>query len=47
LERRDPEVRELDADKLSWKSFESFRTILQIGLESVRDSRAVLQMARL
>jgi uncharacterized protein len=39
-------VRELDADKLSEKSFESFRTILQIGLEAVRDSRGVLQMAR-
>jgi TRAP transporter TAXI family solute receptor len=40
-------VRELDADKLSEKSFESFRAILQIGLEAVRDSRAVLQVARI
>jgi TRAP transporter TAXI family solute receptor len=39
-------VGDLDSDKLSEESFDSFRTILQIGLEAVRDSRNVLETAR-
>ncbi len=35
-------VGDLDDDKLSSESFHSFRAILQIGLEAVRDRRAVL-----
>jgi uncharacterized protein len=35
-------VGDLDNDKLSEESFDSFRTILQIGLEVVRDNSAVL-----
>lgn len=35
-------VGDLDSDKLSEDSFHSFRAILQIGLEEVRESRAVL-----
>lgn len=36
-------VGDLDKDKLSEESFHSFRAILQIGLEVVRDSWAVLE----
>lgn len=35
-------VHDLDSDRLSEESFNSFRTILEIGMEVVRDSRAVL-----
>lgn len=35
-------VADLDADRLSGDSFDSFRAILRIGLEEVRDSRALL-----
>jgi TRAP transporter TAXI family solute receptor len=38
-------VGDLDSDKLSEDSFHSFRAILQIGLEDVRDSRSVFQKA--
>jgi hypothetical protein len=31
---------DLDADRLSEESFHSFRSILQVGLEAVRDQRA-------
>jgi len=40
-------VSDLDSDKLSEESFESFRSILQIGLEAVRDNWRVLQTANL
>jgi hypothetical protein len=36
-------VGDLDSDRLSEESFNSFRTILEIGFELVRDSRAVLE----
>jgi hypothetical protein len=36
-------VGDLDADRLSEESFNSFRTILEIGMEVVRDSRALLE----
>jgi TRAP transporter TAXI family solute receptor len=39
-------VADLDSDKLSEESFHSCRAILQIGLEAVRDSRAILQAVR-
>ena len=35
-------VRDLDADKLSEESFNSFRAILQIGLEVTKERRAVV-----
>jgi uncharacterized protein len=35
-------VRDLDTDKLSEESFNSFRTILQIGMEVARDRREIL-----
>jgi len=35
-------VRDLDADKLSEESFHSFRSILQIGMDVVRDRRVIL-----
>jgi uncharacterized protein len=38
-------VADLDSDKLSEQSFDSFRTILEIGLEAVRDRRDVLRVA--
>lgn len=38
-------VGDLDADRLSEESFHSFRAILQIGLEVVKESRAVLLAA--
>jgi uncharacterized protein len=38
-------VRDLDADKLSEESFNSFRSILQIGLEATRERRAILASA--
>jgi hypothetical protein len=34
-------VQDLDADRLSEESFNSFRTILQIGLDVTRDRRAI------
>jgi hypothetical protein len=37
-------VADLDSDKLSEDSFNFFRTILQFGLEAVRDSRMVLNV---
>jgi hypothetical protein len=40
-------VGDLDSDKLSEESFHSFRAILQIGLEEVRDSRKVLRTVEL
>jgi hypothetical protein len=39
-------VGDLDSDKLSEEAFQSFRAVLQIGLEAVRDSWAVLQTGR-
>jgi len=38
-------VRDLDADKLSEESFHSFRAILQIGMDVVRDRRIILGSA--
>ena len=38
-------VRDLDADKLSEESFHSFRSILQIGMDVVRDRRVILGSA--
>ena len=38
-------VRDLDADKLSEASFNSFRAILQIGMEATRERRAMLMSA--
>ena len=38
-------VRDLDADKLSEESFNSFRAILQIGMEATRERRAMLMSA--
>jgi len=38
-------VADLNSDRLSEESFDSFRTILQLGLEVVRDSRSVLETA--
>ena len=38
-------VHDLDADKLSEESFNSFRAILQIGIEVTRERRAVLVSA--
>ncbi len=38
-------VRDLDADKLSEESFNSFRAILQIGLEVTKERRALLSSA--
>jgi hypothetical protein len=35
-------VHDLDADKLSEKSFHSFRTILQIGMEVTKERRSIL-----
>jgi hypothetical protein len=35
-------VHDLDADKLSEESFNSFRTILQIGMEVNRERRSIL-----
>jgi len=35
-------VRDLDADKLSEESFNSFRVILQIGMEVTKERRALL-----
>ena len=35
-------VRDLDADKLSEESFNSFRVILQIGMEATRERRSIL-----
>jgi hypothetical protein len=35
-------VRDLDADKLSQESFNSFRAILQIGMEVTKERRALL-----
>jgi uncharacterized protein len=38
-------VRDLDADKLSEESFNSFRVILQIGMEVTKERRALLSTA--
>ena len=38
-------VRDLDADKLSEESFNSFRVILQIGMEVTKERRALLSSA--
>jgi TRAP transporter TAXI family solute receptor len=38
-------VRDLDADKLSEESFNSFRAILQIGMEVTRERRSMLMAA--
>ncbi len=38
-------VRDLDADKLSEESFNSFRAILQIGMEATRERRSMLMAA--
>jgi protein-tyrosine-phosphatase len=35
-------VRDLDADKLSEESFNSFRVILQMGMEVAKERRALL-----
>jgi hypothetical protein len=35
-------VRDLDADKLSEESFNSFRAILQIGMEATRERRSIV-----
>ncbi len=35
-------VHDLDADKLSEESFNSFRTILQIGMEVTKERRSIL-----
>ena len=35
-------VHDLDADKLSEESFDSFRVILQIGMEVTRERRSIL-----
>ena len=35
-------VRDLDADRLSEESFNSFRVILQIGMEATRERRSIL-----
>ena len=35
-------VRDLDADKLSEESFNSFRVILQIGMEVTKERRVLL-----
>jgi hypothetical protein len=35
-------VHDLDADELSEESFNSFRTILQIGMEATRERRSIL-----
>jgi TRAP transporter TAXI family solute receptor len=40
-------VRDLDADKLSEESFNSFRVILQIGMEATRERRSMLLAADL
>ncbi len=40
-------VRDLDADKLSEESFNSFRAILQIGMEATRERRSMLLSANL
>jgi hypothetical protein len=39
-------VHDLDADKLSEESFNSFRSILQIAMDVTRDRRAILGQAR-
>jgi len=39
-------VRDLDADKLSEESFNSFRAILQIGMEVTKERRALLSSMR-
>jgi uncharacterized protein len=39
-------VRDLDADKLSEESFNSFRVILQIGMEVTKERRALLSSMR-
>jgi len=38
-------VRDLDADKLSEESFNSFRSVLEIALDVTRDRRAILESA--
>jgi len=38
-------VHDLDADRLSEKSFHSFRSILEIALDVTRDRRAILASA--
>ncbi len=38
-------VHDLDADKLSEESFNSFRSILQIAMDVTRDRRAILSPA--
>jgi uncharacterized protein len=38
-------VHDLDADKLSEESFNSFRVILQIGMEATRERRSILMSA--
>jgi TRAP transporter TAXI family solute receptor len=40
-------VRDLDADRLSEESFNSFRAILQIGMEATRERRSMLLAANL
>ena len=35
-------VNDLDADKLSEESFNSFRTFLQIGMEVTKERRSIL-----
>ena len=39
-------VQDLDSDKLSEESFHSFRAILQIAMEVVRDRRTIVEIAR-
>ena len=39
-------VNDLDADKLSEESFNSFRIILQIGMEVTKERRSILMSAR-
>jgi len=38
-------VGDLDADKLSEESFNSFRAILQIAMEAIRERRSMLMAA--
>jgi hypothetical protein len=35
-------VRDLDAGKISEESFHSFQSILQIGMDAIREHRAIL-----
>jgi ATP-dependent helicase/DNAse subunit B len=40
-------VHDLDTDKLSEESFNSFRVILQIGMEATRERRSLLMSTNL